>query len=110
MQLAEMDRAPEGSASTPLPTPSGSNGDLSHVFQKSTDSLATPGGNVEEDDKERTIAKAALSIAELSKFLPAISQLAVTELLQCPFFSHQTLAVAQITQTGALSPQLTYLL
>ena len=42
--------------------------DLSGATRKSADSLATAAGGVEEDDKERTIAKAALSIAELSEW------------------------------------------
>lgn len=72
MQLAEMDRSLENatiSASTSNATNgSTSSGDLSSTVRKSTDSLGTAAGGFEEDDKERTIAKAALSIAELSKY------------------------------------------
>ena len=73
MQLAEMDRSPENmavSASTSSTTNDSatSNGDISGTAsRKSTDSLATAASNAEEDDKERTIAKAALSIAELGE-------------------------------------------
>ena len=72
MQLAEMDRSPEGSTpststSSAANRSTASNGDLAGASRKSTDSLASGVGTAEEDDKERTIAKAALSIAELSK-------------------------------------------
>ena len=72
MQLAEMDRASKEDAGTSTPgssskAKSSSNGDVSGTALKSTDSLAT-GIVIEEDEKERTIAKAALSIAELSTF------------------------------------------
>ena len=64
LQLSEMDKAEEASGvNTPSKNASGTN-----TPRKSTDSLATLG--VEDDpEKERTIAKAALSIAELSKHL-----------------------------------------
>ncbi|KIP10909.1 hypothetical protein PHLGIDRAFT_115048 [Phlebiopsis gigantea 11061_1 CR5-6] len=73
MQLAEMDRSPEGatvsaSASSATNGSAGSNGDLAGISRKSTDSLASSAGTAEEDEKERTIAKAALSIAELRDF------------------------------------------
>lgn len=79
MQLAEMDRSPENttiSTSTSNATNgSMSSGDLSSAVRKSTDSMGTVTGGSEEDDKERTIAKAALSIAELSKYSLRFSRL-----------------------------------
>ena len=63
LQLSEMDKAEESlGTNTPVKSPSGTNTPM-----KSTDSL---GAFVLEDDadKERTIAKAALSIAELCSY------------------------------------------
>lgn len=74
MQLVEMDRASKEDATMSTSTSSArarstSNGDVSGIARKSTDSLAT-GVVIEEDEMERTIAKAALSIAELSTSSP----------------------------------------
>ncbi|GJE92307.1 golgi transport complex subunit 5-domain-containing protein [Phanerochaete sordida] len=74
MQLTEMDRASKEdgtvSASTSHATAGSapSNGDVAGSARRSTDSLAA-GVLPEEDEKERTIAKAALSIAELMALL-----------------------------------------
>lgn len=68
MQLAEMDHSDSVSASASKSTVA-SHEDLSGSTRRSTDSLATGVSATEEDDKERAIAKAALSIAELSQSL-----------------------------------------
>lgn len=68
MQLAEMDHSDSVSASASKSTAAGSE-DMSGSTRRSTDSLATGVSAAEEDDKERAIAKAALSIAELSLLL-----------------------------------------
>ena len=62
LQLSEMDKAEDlTGTSTPSKTGSGTN-----TPRKSIDSLALISGE-DDMDKERTIAKAALSIAELSR-------------------------------------------
>ncbi|EKM54451.1 uncharacterized protein PHACADRAFT_210250 [Phanerochaete carnosa HHB-10118-sp] len=74
MQLTEMDHASKEDAivsvSTSGATPNNTinGGGISGSSRKSTDSLVT-GAMIEEDEKERTIAKAALSIAELVSLL-----------------------------------------
>ena len=86
VQLAEMDRAADSTPSAPdLTSPSGSKSPKLTHGRERTDSLSTVtgvGGNDnEEDEKERTIAKAALSIAELSQLILARSRCCPTNFL-----------------------------
>jgi hypothetical protein len=74
VQLAEMDHAAEANqanADDKLTTAKPTEVDNGDVGRRSMDSLSTMtgvgGAATEEDDKERAIAKAALSIAELGQ-------------------------------------------